>query len=48
MPYKTNGTHIMEYLYILFALQLCIFTFFIGTIIRLLIHLLIANENENK
>jgi hypothetical protein len=48
MPYKTNGTHIMENLYILFALQLGIFTFFVGTIIRLLIHLLIANENENK
>jgi hypothetical protein len=48
MPNKTNGTHIMENLYILFALQLGIFTFFIGTIIRLLIHLLISNENETK
>lgn len=48
MPYKTIGTHIMENLYILFAFQLGIFTFFIGTIIRLLLHLLIANENETK
>ena len=48
MPNKTIGTHIMENLYILFALQLGIFIFFVGTIIRLLIHLLIANENENK
>jgi hypothetical protein len=48
MPYKTNGKHIMDNLYILFALQLGIFTFFVGTIIRLLIHLLIANENETK
>jgi hypothetical protein len=48
MPYKTNGTHIMENLYILFAFQLGIFTFFVGTIIRLLLHLLIANENEAK
>jgi hypothetical protein len=48
MRYKTHRTHIMENLYILFALQLGIFTFFIGTIIRLLIHLLISNENETK
>jgi len=48
MPYKTNGTHIMENLYILFAFQLGIFTFFVGPIIRLLIHLLIDNENETQ
>ena len=48
MRYKTNRTHIMKNLYIIFAIQLALFTYIIGSVLRLLIHLLIANENETK
>ena len=48
MPYKTNGTHIMINLYILFAVQLLLFALFISHVGRLFIHLLIDNENETR
>lgn len=48
MRYKTNRTHIMENLYIIFAIHLAVFTYFLGSVLRLFFHLLICKEDENK
>jgi len=48
MPYKTNGTYIMENLDMLFAIQLALFFVFIAFVGKLFIHLLINTENETK
>lgn len=44
MPYKTNGTYIMENLDMLFAIQLALFCFFISYVVKLFIHLLIKEN----
>jgi hypothetical protein len=44
MPYKTNGTHIMENLDMLFAIQLALFCFFFSYVAKLFIHLLIKEN----
>jgi hypothetical protein len=43
-PYKTNGTHIMENLDMLLALELVLFAFFIANVSKLFIHLLIKEN----
>jgi len=48
MPNKTIGTHIMENLDMFLAVQLVLFAFFVSYVGKLLIHLLIENENATK